>query len=166
MKTAVKWGVILGVAVCVWTLLLHVLGFYTTRIGAGLVADGVAVILPIIAIVLGLRERKRQGPLTFAQAVVTAVVIGVVSVPISAGFLWWYHHYMNPEWMDYIVAHQRAKMTAAGDSAAAIAAMEQQQRASATDAAQLTGAVVGSTVISLVIGIVAGAVMRSRQGNA
>ncbi len=30
MNTALKWGLILGVALVIWTLLLHLFGFYTT----------------------------------------------------------------------------------------------------------------------------------------
>ena len=162
MRTAIKWGVILGVSICVWTLILHALGFYTANIAAGQTADVVAIILPVAAIVLALRERKKQGPLSFGQAIGNALVVGLVSVPISAGFLWWYHHYMNPGWMDYIVEHQKATMAAAGATSEAIAQMEASQRSSATDAAQLTGALIGSTVISLAIGAIAGGVMRTR----
>lgn len=162
MRTAIKWGVILGVAVCVWTLVIHALGFYTTRIAAGQRADVVATILPIAAILLALRERRKAAPMSFGQAVTTALVVGLVSAPITAGFLWWYHHYMNPQWMDYIVEHQRAAMTAEGATPEAIARMESGQRASATDIAQVTGAFIGSALISLVIGLVAGAFMRTR----
>jgi hypothetical protein len=162
MRTAIKWGVFLGVAICVWTLIIHALGFYTTNIAAGQRADIVATILPIAAIVLALRERKKHGPLSFGQALGSAVVVGLVSVPITAGFLWWYHHYMNPAWVDYIVDYQKAAMTAAGATPDAITQMEAGQRASARDSAQITGALIGTTLISLVIGAIAGAVMRTR----
>ena len=162
MRTAIKWGVILGIAVCVWTLIVHALGFYTTRIAAGLRADTAAIVLPVAAIVLALWERKKLGPLSFGQALGTALVVGLVSVPISAGFLWWYHHHMNPGWVDYIVDHRKAAMAADGATAEAIARMEAGQRASGTDRAQLTGALTGTTLVSLVIGAIAGAMMRTR----
>jgi hypothetical protein len=154
MRIAVKWGVILGVAVCLWTLMLHVLGFYTTNIAAGLKADLVATVLPVGAIALAIRERLRAGPLSFGQVVATAVVVGLISVPITAGFLWWYHHYMNPQWVDYIIEHQRRTLGEAGASADEIEQMVMRQRASATARAQLIGALVGTLIISTVIGLV------------
>ena len=162
MRAAIKWGLILGAAVCIWTLVIHALGFYTTRIAAGQRADIVATILPIACIVLALRERKRLAPLSFRQAVGTALVVGLVSAPITASFLWWYHHYINPRWMDFIVEHQRATMAAAGATSEAIARMEASQRSSATDGAQLAAALIGSAIVSLAIGLVAGAIMRTR----
>jgi hypothetical protein len=33
MRIGVRWGIVLGVAICVWTMALHVLGLYTTRVG-------------------------------------------------------------------------------------------------------------------------------------
>ena len=162
MRIAIKWGVILGVAVCAWTLVIHALGFYTKRIAAGQRADIVAAILPIAAIVLALRELRKQGPLSFKRAVGTALVVGIASVPITAGFMWWYHHHMNPQWLDYIVDHKRLVMDAAGATPEAIAQMEAAQRASGTDRAQITAALVGSPIVSLLIGLVAGVIMRTR----
>ena len=36
MRTAIKWGVFLGVAVCVWTLIIHMPGFRGARIGTAI----------------------------------------------------------------------------------------------------------------------------------
>ena len=162
VNTAAKWGVILGVAVVVWTLLLHALGFYTTNIGAGQKADVVAIVLPIVAIVAALRERRMAGSLTLRQAVATGLGVGLVSLPITAGFLWAYHHFINPEWSELIIAYRRDVMTEDRATAEAIAAMESAQRAGATDAAQLFGAAVGTPIISILIALVAGTFMRRK----
>jgi len=168
MKTGVKWGLILGASVVVWTLVIHGFGFYTTNLAAGQKADVIATILPIAAILLALRERRRlaAGSLSIKESVVTALVVGVVSVPVTAGFLWWYHHYMNPRWLDLLVDYQREKMTAAGAAADEIARAEAQQRSSGTDAAQLTGALVGSILVSGVIGLIGGLLIRWRDAKA
>jgi hypothetical protein len=162
MNVAFKWGLLLGLAVVIWTLLLHLLGFYTTNIAAGQIADLVATVLPIVAIVAALRERRRTGGLTLGQAVMTGLVVGLVSVPITASFLWVYHHVINPQWNELIVAYQRDTLAQSGASAEAIATMEARQRASATDGAQLMGAVIGTTLFSIVISLIAGAMLRRR----
>jgi uncharacterized protein DUF4199 len=168
MKTGVKWGLMLGASVVVWTLVIHALGFYTTNLAAGQKADVIATILPIAAILLALRERGRlaAGSLSIKESVVTALAVGVVSVPVTAGFLWWYHHYMNPRWLDLLVDYQHAKMAAAGAAADEIARAEAQQRSSGTDAAQLTGALVGSILVSGVIGLIGALLIRWRNAKA
>lgn len=165
MKTGVKWGLILGAAVIVWTLVIHALGFYTTNLGAGQKADVIATVLPVAAILLALLERRRLqgGSLSIKQSLATALLVGLVSVPVTAGFLWFYHHYMNPRWLDLLVDYQRAKMTAAGAAANEIARAEAQQRSSGTDSSQLFGALVGSVLISGVIGLIAGLILSRRD---
>jgi hypothetical protein len=166
MHVGIKWGVILGVAVVVWTLVVHFLGFYTTNLAAGQRADSAAAILPIATILLALRERKKiSGRLTLQEALGTAMVVGITSVPITASFLWVYHNYMNPRWVDYLVEYQRAKMAAVGASAEEMATAEAQQRASATDSAQLWGAVIGSLVVSAVLGFIGWTIFRKRMSE-
>jgi hypothetical protein len=157
MKIALKWGAILGAAVCVWTLAIHFMGFYTTNLAAGQTADIVATVLPIGAIVMALLERRRQlgRGLGMKDTLATGVLTGVVSIPITAGFLWWYHHHMNPQWLDLLVDYQKQKMLAAGLSADVVAMAETAQRAGGTDAAQLMGAAIGTPLISLVISLFA-----------
>lgn len=79
MRTAIKWGGLLGTAVVVWTLVIRVLGFYTTRVVAGQRADAVAIVVSVAAIVLALRERKKQGSLPF---VIGALAGAVMRPPI------------------------------------------------------------------------------------
>lgn len=168
MKTAAKWGAILGVSVCVWTLAIHFFGFYTTRLAAGQRADVIAIILPVTAIALALRERRRQlgRGLRLTESLMTGLVVGLVSVPITAGFLWLYHHYVNPRWLDLLVEYQRQKLTASGASAEAVAKAEATQRAAGTDKAQLLGALIGTTIVSLVIALFAGTFFRQPPANA
>ena len=162
MKTAAKWGAILGVVVIVWTLILHMLGFYTTKIAAGQVADQVASVLPIIVIVLALRERRKlvgRG-LRVVESLQTGAVLGLTSVPITAGFFWIYHHVINPEWMALIIAWKSAAMTARGATPEAITAATTQLSASSTDSAQILGALIGTLVFSVLIALIAGLFFR------
>ena len=153
-RTAVKWGVILGVAVCVWTLGVHFLGWYTTNLRMGLVADQVALVMPVVTLFLAIREfGRRMGAVpTFRQAEAVGLLAGLVSVPISAGFLWAYHHYINPRWIEYLVAH--ARQTGVDESTVA------RLQANSSDLAQLTGALVGTLIISALISFLSWGVLR------
>ena len=166
MKIGVKWGIIFGVAICVWTLLLHVLGFYTTRLQLGQYADIVATVIPIAILFFAIRERRARNPgqtLTIGEGVATGMLAGLVSVPITAGFLWVYHHYINPRWMDLLVAWKEEQMRAAGTASEPIRTTIEGMRASATDGAQLTGALVGTLVLSLVLSLIISAILRRRN---
>jgi hypothetical protein len=166
VKIGVKWGIILGVAVCVWTLLLHVLGFYTTRLQLGQYADIIATVIPIVILSLAIRERRARNPgqtLTIGQGLSTGVVTGLVSVPITAGFLWIYHHYINPRWMDLLVAWKEEQMRAQAKTPETISATMDAMRASATDRAQLIGALVGTLVLSLALSLFIAAILRRRN---
>lgn len=163
MKTGLKWGAILGVAICVWTILLHVLGWYTVNLKAGERADIAVIILPILATVLAILERRRLQPgqtLTIAQGMATGMLTGLVSVPITACFLWYYHHYINPEWVQHLVVYHTAKMTTAGATPAAITAEVEALRRTGRDAAQFSGALIGTTLLSAMLSFVAAMVLR------
>jgi uncharacterized protein DUF4199 len=166
VKVGVKWGIILGVTVCVWTLLLHVLGLYTTRLQLGQYADIVATVIPIVILFLAIRERRARNPgqtLTIGEGLATGVVTGLVSVPITAGFLWIYHHYINPRWMDLLIAWKEEQLRAQAKAPETISATIEAMRASATDTAQLTGALIGTLVLSLALSLVIAAILRRRN---
>jgi hypothetical protein len=146
--------------------LLHVLGFYTTRLQLGQYADIIATVIPIVILSLAIGERRARNPgqtLTIGQGLSTGVVTGLVSVPITAGFLWIYHHYINPRWMDLLVAWKEDQMRAQAKTPEAISATIAGMRANATDSAQLIGALVGTLVLSLALSLFIAAILRRRN---
>lgn len=155
-RVSVRWGIILGLGLCVWTLALHALGLYTTRIGAGQIADALAIALPVIAVGLALREQRlaRGRGLRIAESAATGLGVAVVSTPIIVGFLLWYHHVLNPGWVDYLVNWKTATMAAADAAPAEIAAAVDALRASGTDQAQVVGGVIGGIVLPTIISLV------------
>lgn len=166
MRIAIRWGVALGVAICVWTMALHVLGFYTVRLAAGQIADVAAAVLPLAVIVLALRERRRSvgRGLRLVESAQTGLVIGIVSGPISAAFLWWYHHRVNPRWLDLLVEWKTETMRAAGATAADIAMAADALRAGGTDQAQIIGGLLGSVMFSLAMAMLAHLYFRRAVG--
>lgn len=88
MNTEIKYGLILGLGICAYTLLAHVLGFYTTNIGAGKYGDVAIILLPLVVLFLAIREKRaRQGSLTFLQGIKTGLLVALISFPISTAFL-------------------------------------------------------------------------------
>ena len=156
MQLPFKWGMALGAAILVWTAGVHLLGIYTTRIAHADLVDQIAIWIPLLVFTLALLEKRRSqaGALSLWQGITTGLLVGWVSVPLSAGGLWVYHHHVNPEWMDIIVQYQQQAMLAAGSTEAEIAARVAQLRAGASDRSQLVSALIGTTVLSLVLSFV------------
>lgn len=161
-RIALKWGVLLGVAIVVWTLAVHFLGWYTTDLAKGQIADQVAVVLPAVALFLAIREhaqRLGRAP-RVTESLGTGVLTGLVSVPIAAGFLWVYHRFINPRWLDLLVAHERERLERNGTSPEEIAQRVERLVASGTDSGQVVGAFVGTVILSVVISLIVWAVLR------
>lgn len=161
-RIALKWGALLGVAVCVWTIVVHFLGWYTTDLAKGQIADQVAVVLPVVALFFAIREhgqRLGRAP-RVTESLVTGVLTGLVSVPIAAGFLWVYHRFINPRWLDLLVAHERERLAREGAAPEQVAQRVERLIASGTDSGQIIGALVGTVIMSVVISLIVWAVLR------
>jgi uncharacterized membrane protein YkvI len=154
IRIALKWGVLLGVAICVWGIVVHLLGFYTTRLEYAQPSDVAATILPIAAITAAIVDRRRRSAsraFRIRDGIAAGVATGMVSAPIAATYYWVYHHVINPRWLDLLVAYTRRQMLAAHATPQAIDRRVATLRASGTDAAQLAGALIGTLVLSLLI---------------
>lgn len=162
LRIALKWGVVLGIAICVWTLCVHALGWYTTDLAKGQLADQLAIILPVAALFLAISEYSRYvaRTLSLVDALGVGVFSGLVSVPISAGFLWLYHHYFNPQWLDLLVSYERQKLASSGTSEARVNETIARLISSGSDRSQLLGALIGTLIISIGISVVAWGILR------
>jgi hypothetical protein len=162
MRIIARWGVALGVALAAWTLFVHVMGWYTTNLAAGRIADRVVIVLPIAAIALALRNRARGGvrPLGFVTALGVGAGVGLISAIVFTPFLWWYHHFMNPAWLDHVIAFERGRLAGVGTAAADIERAIETTRRGATDVAQITGGFVGSLILCVVVAALLWALMR------
>ncbi|MBI3789714.1 MAG: DUF4199 domain-containing protein [Gemmatimonadetes bacterium] len=162
----VRWGAMLGVGVCAWTMVVHLLGWYSTDIAAGKKADQTALVLPVVALFLAIRETRRRqgGRLTIPQGIATGLVAGLASLPIAAPFLWAYHHWINPHWNDYLIAYERARLAANGAAPSAIAQHVEALRRLGEDGAQVRGALTGTLLLSLGLSTLFAVLLRRRGG--
>ena len=77
LRIGLKWGVVLGIAICACTLCVHPLGWYTTDLAKGQLADQMAIILPVAALFLAIRDYSRYQ--TRTATLVEAVGVGALS---------------------------------------------------------------------------------------
>lgn len=164
MRTEVKFGIILGLGICVYTVIGHLLGFYTNNIQAGKTGDIMVTLLPIMVLYLAIREkRNRNGSLTMLQGIKTGLLVALISFPISTAFLWVYHHYINPNWLTYILAFEQESMTRAGVSAGEISSRLDRMRSGNSDVAQIVGGLIGTTVLGLILSLIFSLILRGKR---
>ena len=162
-RIGVRWGLILGGSVVLWTLALHMVGFYTVNLGAGQRADVWATALPVLAVLGAFRERlKQRDAITFVEAIRIALILGVTSACITVPFLWVYHHYVNPRWLELLMTWTRERMTAAGESPAEVAQAVGRLQAGGSDRAQVISGFLGSIGFVVVLALLATGVLRIR----
>ncbi len=163
MKTEAKFGIILGVGICAYTLIAHFLGFYTNNIQAGKYGDMVIIILPIVVLFLAIREKRNvQEFLTIPGGIKTGLLTVLISYPISTTFLWIYHHLMNPNWFENILAYEQKVMEKSGLRSAEIAAKVDALKAGNSDFAQIVGGFIGTIVLGSILSSIFSLILRKR----
>ena len=126
-------------------------------------ADIAATILPVTVLFLAIRERRLRNPggdLSLRDGFLTGTVAGIVSIPISSGFLWVYHHYINANWLNYLMDFEQSEMRKTGASQAGIDSKLEALRASGSDWFQLRGAIIGTVLLSMVLSLILAAILR------
>ena len=156
MRIAIKWGVIFALSVIVWTAAVHLLGFYTVRIEYADFVDRAATILPVAAVTFALLEQRRalNGVLPFGRGVLTGVAVAAVSAPFTVAALWYYHHYVNPEWLSILVTYEQQKLTAAGLPADQVATRIARLQQGGADKQQILGGLIGTVVFGLLLSLI------------
>lgn len=166
LRTEIKYGLILGSGICVYTVVAHLLGFYTNNIRAGKYGDVVIILLPIAVFFLAIREKwKRMDSLTVFEGIRIGLLVALVSFPISTAFLWVYHAYVNPNWLEFILAYERDQMMQAGIGAGDINARIERVRAGNSGFAQIVSAFVGAIVLGLLLSTIFSLVLRKRRDS-
>jgi hypothetical protein len=162
MRIAVTWGLILGSCLLLWTAVVHLLGIYTVHVEYAAMFDTVVTVIPVAALTLALLERRRAqaGALAFYDGVMTGLVVVAVSAPITLAGMWFYHHYVNPDWLTILVDYERRKLTAAGVSSDKVAESLVQLQLSGDDRRQLIGGFIGTMAMGLVLSIIITAMLK------
>lgn len=164
MKTEIKFGIILGLGICAYTMIAHLLGFYTNNIQAGKYGDAAIMLLPLVVLFLAIREKRNlKASLTLFQGIKTGLLVVLISFPISSSFLWIYHHYINPNWFEFILVYEQNSLLRAGVSAEEIASRIDKLRAGNSDFAQIIGGFIGTLVLGFVLSFILSIILRRKH---
>ena len=166
MKPVLKYGLMLGLALCVCVTISHLLGFNTTNMQSSIYGDILTTLVAVVIVFLAIRaERRRRGSLTVLQGVLTGVLVFLISFPITMAFQWFYEHYINPNWLEYVVAYEQNKMTQAGESATVISDRIARLRARSTGMSRIVTAVIGTVVMGLILSLIFSLILRKRPAS-
>lgn len=113
-----KYGAIMGLAFCAYTLFMWLTELDTTYLRYGQYLDMAVIALPVTVIFLALKKARDHFRLKLLDRLAIAVGVGFISYVIYHPFLYVYHEFINPDWYEAVIALQREKLSAAGTSSA------------------------------------------------
>lgn len=117
MRTELKYGLIFGIAVMAYVMVEHFMGFNTVRHDIGEYTRLGSIIIPVLALFFGIREKRNKdfgGHMTLVQGVKTGVLIAFVQTTLTTLFFFLYAEIINPDFLNTVIEYQRTKMAQAG----------------------------------------------------
>jgi len=93
----------------------------------------------------------------------TGAIVALIAAPISTAFSWIYHHYINPQSLEFLVDYEREKMLLSGLDASQMNARLNLLKAGDTDFAQIVGGLVGTIVMSLILSLIISLILRRKR---
>ena len=158
MATAIRYGVILGVLVEVWTYVMGYTGWYRDP---KLVPLFFLVIpLEIVLVVLALRRTAAVS--SYGQQLLNALVLCLVASAIIFAGSMVFTTVAFPRYFQELEAMGRQQMAAAGQTAEQIEAAIAAQRPMQTPLANAFAGVAGTTVTGMLVALIAAIPLRRR----
>jgi hypothetical protein len=112
MRTEIKFGIYLGLALCLYTIFLWLTKLDTTYLATGQYLDIAVILLPIIFTFLAISQKSKKTNLTFFKRILTGVMVNFVAFLIYNPFLIIYHRFLNPDWLKYVLELKEKELLA------------------------------------------------------
>jgi Protein of unknown function (DUF4199) len=117
LKTEIKYAVFSAIALVLWVLIEHLLGFNTSRMEIGEYTQPIIAIVVLIFLFFGIREKRNKdfgGTLTFLQGLKTAFFISLFYALLQGLWFAVYSKIINPEYATLLFQFQEKQLAAAG----------------------------------------------------
>ncbi len=98
-----KYGLLGGVAVCLWIALEYALGLHTTRPQLGEYTGLLSNVIPLVMLYLLLQKKRAaiyDGRLSLGAGIWSSVLACFAASLLVYSFLSGYTHFLNPTWID------------------------------------------------------------------
>ena len=165
-KIEVKYGLFIGIGLVVWILLEFALGFHTTRLEIGQYTGYAAVIIPLMLLYQGMKEKRDTelaGTMKFGQGVLAGFFMSLVAAPIMGLFFYIFIEFLNPRWLELTFELERAKLLQTGVAADTAAQMLEQIKPIFTMQVQVASAFFGTILQGLGLSVMVSALLRWKQ---
>ena len=114
IKTSLKYGIIMGLSFCLYTILMWLTKLDSTYLNIGQYLDMLIILLPILVIFKAIGVERGTHKITFMSRVTIAIMVGAVSYLIYEPFLFVYHNNINPEWFNHVLNLRQSTLRATG----------------------------------------------------
>jgi uncharacterized membrane protein YhdT len=154
---SMKYGVLMGLGFCFYTIMMWLTKLDSAYLSIGQYFDMAIIILPLAIISLGIYQQNKLNGITLLQRVFVAILIGAVSFVIYNPFLYLYHHVINPDWFNAVLALKEIELTKGGLAQDLIAAQLEVMRNSPVAQAkmfQLSSMIASVLVIPILISFI------------
>lgn len=162
-RVALKWGLITGIALIVYSTLLNSLG----QMSNGWLSVMVYVII-VVGLVLGMRDFRRQNGdyLTFGQGVGLGALLSAVAGMISSTYNVLYNTFIDPGLQERVMNNMREQLEDQGnlsddqiDQAMEISKMFQ------SPGLQFVSGIFGAILVGVFLSLIVAAVLRQHKEN-
>ena len=160
IKPEIKYGLFMGLGVCLWILLEFILGFHTTRMNIGRWSGYFSVIIPIVCLYFGIQETKAE---TYWQKVKAGIVMVSIASVIIALFFVVYNLFINPDWIEQGIAVEKQRLSEIGATEEEIIAAEQTMRQFFSIEMQVTGAFLGTLIEGCILTLLIAALVKKKE---
>ena len=112
-KTETKFGLLMGIGICLWVLIEYFLGFHTSKLHIGQYSIYFVTIVPLLTIYLGLKEKRDlqfNGKISLSNGIRSGLMISLIAAIIISFFLIIYFNYINPQYSEIGVAYYKEKI--------------------------------------------------------
>lgn len=119
MRTAYKWGLIIGVLGFVWLVGEYLFGLHDKYIKMQPIITNFELIIPLVCISLGLLEVKKKdfsGSVSFSEAFKEGLLMSVIAAGIAVLGVFIYFKAINPGWTDFMIATSKQTAKATGEN--------------------------------------------------
>jgi hypothetical protein len=127
-QSTVKYGVYMGLGFCAYTALMWLTKLDSTYLSIGQYLDMAIIILPLGMILWAIKYAKDAFQISMLQRFVVAIWVAAISTFIYDPFLYLYHHVINPNWFNAVLALKETELRAANSSQELIASTLQKMQ--------------------------------------
>ncbi len=110
LLSATKYGIIMGLGFCLYTILMWLTKLDTVHLSIGQYFDIAIILWPITVIIKSIKYKNESSSISLIERILIAIYIGFISYVIYQPFLYAYHHIINPTWFESVLNLKRSEM--------------------------------------------------------